>query len=335
MIFHTRMQKLISIIIPNYNHFNYLNQRLESVLNQTYRNFEVIILDDCSTDNSREVIEKYRGHEKVSQIIFNEQNSGSTFKQWKKGLGLAKSDWIWIAESDDLCAPDFLELLVNQIHAGISLVTCRTEQIDENGSLLQPGYFLADDVQTGRWHTDFENSGIDEVNLALKYRCTIPNASAVIFHKTLTKNVEQSLGFRAAGDWFFWINCLIEANVKFVAQPLAFHRFHSQTTRSQKSVDQEKCRMHEFLACIDLAHKKLYSSNKRNRIDLKQYDWVYYELYQRGFRLNELLNYKSIPLKFAYGYWRYINKRTKRFKKISLKINLKTKNYLKRALPLR
>ena len=81
--------------------------------------------------------------------------------------------------------------------------------------------------------------------------------------------------------------------------------------------------------------KTKYKQNILNRIDLKQYDWVYYELYQRGYRLNEVLNYKSIPLKFAYGYWRYINKRTKRFKKISLKIKLKTKNYLKRALRLR
>ena len=55
----------ISIIIPNYNHAPYLTERIESVLNQTYQNFEVIILDDCSTDNSREIIEKYANNPKV------------------------------------------------------------------------------------------------------------------------------------------------------------------------------------------------------------------------------------------------------------------------------
>ena len=75
---------LVSVIIPNYNHARYLDERIQSVLNQTYQNFEVIILDDKSTDNSREVIEKYRAHPKIVHIIYNEINSGSTFRQWEK-----------------------------------------------------------------------------------------------------------------------------------------------------------------------------------------------------------------------------------------------------------
>jgi glycosyltransferase involved in cell wall biosynthesis len=326
---------LVSVIIPNYNHAPYLVQRIESVFNQTYQDFEVIFLDDCSTDNSRDIIEQYRNHPKVSHILYNEVNSGSTFKQWEKGFELAKHDWIWIAESDDLCAPDFLEVLVVQIRDGVSLVTCRTEKIDKCDNLLQPGYFLADDVQPGRWHSDFENEGINEVNLALKYRCTLPNASAVIFHKSLTKYVEFSLGFKAAGDWFFWINCLKEARIKYVAQPLAFHRFHSQTTRCQKSVIQEKGRMHEFLACINLAHEIIAAGNKRNSIDLKQYKWLYFELFEREHRLNEIFKYNRIPFKFIYGYWYYINKRTNRFKKIPQKIKLKFIFYIKWALRIR
>ena len=103
---------LVSVIIPNYNHARYLPERLESVLGQTYQNFEVIILDDCSTDDSRDIIEQYRTNPHVSQIIYNEENSGRVFKQWKKGLGLAKGDLLWIAESDDKCEPMFLERLV-------------------------------------------------------------------------------------------------------------------------------------------------------------------------------------------------------------------------------
>lgn len=323
---------LVSVIIPNYNHALYLVQRINSVLNQTYRNFEVIILDDCSTDNSRVIIERYRNHPRVAQIVYNETNSGSTFMQWQKGFELAQGEWIWIAESDDLCIPDFLKILLGHIHEGIKLATCRTEIIDENGNLLQPGYFFADEVQPNRWHSDYENSGIAEVNLALKYRNTIPNASAVIFHKSLTSHVVHSLEFKSAGDWYFWINCLSEAQLKYVAQALAFHRFHSQTTRSQKSVDQERSRMHEFLACINLAYEKITESKCRNRIDLKQYNWVYYGLYERKIELKEIIRYKCVPFKFVYGYWKYINKRTKRFKNIPQKIQLKTSHYLKRFL---
>src|SRR3954470_8154701 len=104
---------MISVIVPNYNHSRYLKKRIESILNQTFQNFEIILLDDCSTDKSREIIEQYRNHPKVSHIIINERNSGSTFRQWDKGLQYAKCDWIWIAESDDFSDKYFLSTMVN------------------------------------------------------------------------------------------------------------------------------------------------------------------------------------------------------------------------------
>lgn len=107
----------VSVIIPNYNHALYLDERIQSILNQSYDNFEIIILDDMSKDNSREVIEKYRECPKISHILYNETNSGSTFRQWKKGITLAKGEFIWIAESDDYCEPSLLEALVKQIQA--------------------------------------------------------------------------------------------------------------------------------------------------------------------------------------------------------------------------
>ena len=90
----------VSVIVPNYNHARYLRQRIESVLGQTYQDFEVILLDDCSTDESRSVLGEYAKDPRV-RIEFNEKNSGSTFKQWNKGVRLARGEYIWIAESDD------------------------------------------------------------------------------------------------------------------------------------------------------------------------------------------------------------------------------------------
>lgn len=118
---------MISVIIPNYNHAPYLKQRIDSVLNQTYTDMEVIILDDKSTDNSIEIIEQYRSHPKVVQIELNKQNSGTTFKQWQKGISLAKGEYIWIAESDDYADETFLEKVVgsiNKYHSvlGLSLI---------------------------------------------------------------------------------------------------------------------------------------------------------------------------------------------------------------------
>ena len=83
-------EPLVSVIIPNYNHQEYLKQRIDSILNQSFQDFEIILLDDKSTDNSLDILKSYAKHEKVSHLIINEKNSGSPFKQWFKGINLAK-----------------------------------------------------------------------------------------------------------------------------------------------------------------------------------------------------------------------------------------------------
>ena len=97
----------------------------------------MIILDDKSTDNSLEVIEKYRSHPKVVKVIISEVNSGSPFKQWEKGIREAKGDIIWIAESDDYCAPTLLERLVLEFekHSDLVLSFSTSRIMDETGVL--------------------------------------------------------------------------------------------------------------------------------------------------------------------------------------------------------
>ena len=69
----------VSVIVPNYNYSRYLEQRMDSILGQTYDEMEIIILDDCSTDDSRKIIEKYCGNPKVTVIIYYNECFGSTF----------------------------------------------------------------------------------------------------------------------------------------------------------------------------------------------------------------------------------------------------------------
>jgi glycosyltransferase involved in cell wall biosynthesis len=88
----------VSVVVPNYNHARFLRKRVDSILGQTFQDFELILLDDCSTDDSRSVLSKYADDPRV-RIEFNEVNSGSTFKQWNKGVWLAHGEYVWIAES--------------------------------------------------------------------------------------------------------------------------------------------------------------------------------------------------------------------------------------------
>ena len=69
-------------------------------------------MDDCFTDDSCGIIQRYAHHPKVSRVLLNETNSGSTFRQWEKGISYTRGQWIWIAESDDWCEKDFLSTLM-------------------------------------------------------------------------------------------------------------------------------------------------------------------------------------------------------------------------------
>ena len=92
----------VSAIVPNFNHARFLEERLQSIANQSYKPSELIILDDASSDDSRAVIERIsRNLDIPVTTSFNDTPSGNVFKQWRKGLSLASGDLIWICESDD------------------------------------------------------------------------------------------------------------------------------------------------------------------------------------------------------------------------------------------
>ena len=104
---------LVSVIVPNYNHKRYLVERIESIINQTYKNIEIILLDDNSNDGSQDLLKDYnQRYTGQIRLLLNDANSGNVFSQWRKGVELAAGALIWICESDDYCERDFLELVV-------------------------------------------------------------------------------------------------------------------------------------------------------------------------------------------------------------------------------
>jgi glycosyltransferase involved in cell wall biosynthesis len=219
----------VSVIVPNYNHAVYLNQRIDSILNQSFNDFELIILDDCSTDNSKEVIKNYENKAHVSHIVFNNENSGSTFYQWQKGIELAKGDLVWIAESDDFCRKDFLEKMVSCFtDSEVVLAYSRSCDVDENSNIMGLSYSHLD------WCDDsFIKSGNLEINDHLYLENTIPNVSAVIFRKSAVGKSIQA-NYKLCGDWYFYINLLKRGKIAYVSEPLNYHRFHVRNVRSSQ-----------------------------------------------------------------------------------------------------
>lgn len=287
---------MVTIITPNYNHAKFLKERLDSIFSQTFQDFELIILDDCSTDNSREIIESYRNTQNVS-IHYNSKNSGSPFKQWKKGIMLAKGEYIWIAESDDLAEPTFLETMVQKLKAGHGLAYCRSSDMDEYGNKKSDS-FWSDCLDEKRWKSDFENEGSKEIQNYLVYRNTIPNASACVFEKKHAPLESKFDEMRFCGDWLFWIKLLEKTSVTYSSDTLSHFRHHEGSTRNKKSPRQELKKKLEIISIIESTRKQ-FKLGLPNENEYIFYDWVIKGFYR------ELLIPKQIKHKLIFYSNRY------------------------------
>ncbi len=230
--------KKVSVILPNYNYEKYLKLRINSILNQTYPVYEIIFLDDASTDNSIKCAEGHLEEGLNMRLIKNEINSGSVFMQWVKGLGLASGDYIWIAEADDLCGNTFLEELMASFEKDkeVVLAYCQSRQIDETGNVLNENYFeYTNDISKEKWRKDYIREGTEEIADTLAVKNTIPNVSAVIFKKPDISSIPDEIyDFKVAGDWYFYIWLLKQGKISYIQKPLNSHRRHDRgVTKSE------------------------------------------------------------------------------------------------------
>lgn len=224
---------LVSVIVPNYNHENYLKQRLDSIINQSYSNFEIILLDDCSTDNSNEILLEYSKHEKVSHYISNNINSGNTFNQWEKGISLAKGDFIWIAESDDFCTPNFIKIVIKPLleNSAVALSYCQSNRVNDKGEITGNWISHTNNLSRSFFLKDFIIEGNLFIENFLIIKNVIPNASGVIFRKNLYREeylkIDKTL--RYCGDWIFYFKMLLNNKVAFISTSCNYFRYHENS----------------------------------------------------------------------------------------------------------
>jgi glycosyltransferase involved in cell wall biosynthesis len=232
MLKNNLIMPVVSAVIPGYNHGPYLKQRIDSVLEQTFEDIEVIILDDCSTDNSRKIIETYHNYPKVTQICYNEINSNSTFSQWAKGVNLCSSEVVWIAESDDFADKDFLSFLVPKILTDerIGIAYCQSLKVNEYNQVTGNWKSYTDDLDTTLFENDFSMFGPDYIRDFLIHKNTIPNASSVIFKKKYydaAGGAEREI--KNCSDWLTWLKILMFSDICFIAKPLNYFRYHNNS----------------------------------------------------------------------------------------------------------
>lgn len=270
--------KTLSVIIPNYNYATFLYERLYSVLNQQYKINEIIILDDCSSDNSirviDDIVDKLSKYMNISKY-YNKKNSGSPFAQWAKGIGLAKSDYIWICEADDYCNKKMVKSLMNEINNNedIVLAYVDTAYINKSGAVIRKTIKPEIDImKTNHWESDYINNGIDEIKDYAFLNCTIANVSSVLFkNQKYLEILDKAKEYRQVGDYYFYLNVMLTGKVAFINKPYNYYRVHGNnvTSTTKKELHlKELMRVHEYL------DKKIKLDKKQKQRIQERYEFL-------------------------------------------------------------
>lgn len=225
----------VSVVVPNYNYERFIGDRLRQVLAQSFPVYELIVLDDASTDGSVAVIhEAVVGAATQVRVVLNDHNSGSVFSQWRLGAQLSTGDLLWIAEADDVADPSFLASLVPEFRKpGTVMAYSESRQLDAGGAVLADHYrdYVAD-IEARDWSRRYRATGIDEIEQCLAVRNTIPNVSAVLFDAATLRGVlaQADVGeLPTAGDWQVYLDVLQHGEIVFVPLPLNGHRRHQDS----------------------------------------------------------------------------------------------------------
>lgn len=268
----------ISVVVPNYNYEKFLYQRIYSILYQKVKIEELLILDDCSTDHSREMIDEL--YEKLSPYInirklYNKKNSGTPFKQWQKGFLETTGDYVWIAEADDYCNSNFLKKLLKvfQSEENVSLAYANTAFINAEGRLIMRSIVPEIDIEkTGHWDSSYVIDGMKEIKEHAYLNCTIANVSSVLFRRNdYSKIFEEATTYRQAGDWYVYLNAFQFGKVAFCHEALNYYRNHgtnvTSQTKKQAHFDEIK-RIHAYV-------EKEFGLNKTQKMAIeKRYQFL-------------------------------------------------------------
>lgn len=276
--------KKVSVIVPNYNYGKYIKKRIKSILAQTYPIYEIIVLDDKSTDGSAEIAKnmvldlKLKNPDLNIRFVGNEKNSGKAIAQWKKGLGLAKGDFVWIAEADDLSSRRFLEEVMKGFDDP-EVVLSYTESmiINSGGIVIAPNFrWSRDKEKTGHFKKSYVRDGKDEIREIMAIRCTIPNVSGVVFRKTpeLMGYLKEALEYNQVGDWYLYLKLLENGKIAYNKKALNRFRLHSGSATNRGKIHLgEVIKIHEMVGSkYELGYQvKDWMKNEELRIEKKMF----------------------------------------------------------------
>jgi len=223
---------LVSIVVASYNHARFLPRRMDSLIQQTYPNIEIIVIDDCSPDNSREILHQYTQFPQV-RLIEREKNGGWVTVS-NQGVELSRGSYVLFANCDDDCEPQMVERLVAALapQPETGLAFCRSAMVDEHGTVTGDDYTIREPAFRARCAEDCSIPR-DEMRRFLMHSCVIPNLSAALIRRSCFEQVGTfSHEYKACSDWDLFFRIADHFDFAYVSAPLNLFRQHGRTIRS-------------------------------------------------------------------------------------------------------
>ena len=219
---------LVSVIIPSYNHALYIEQSIRSVLEQTYQNIELIVVDDGSTDQSVEIIENI----KDPRLVLYKQTNYGAHVAINRGLSLAKGEYLTILNSDDIFYSERIETILNffKSNSDVELVSTYIEVIDSQGKQLaikkgwenlEPWALPSNDV-------NYKNTKSYALNLITSN--FVSTTSNIVVKQSLYAKIGGMRNLRFAHDWDFLLRASLVAKCEQLEEVLLKYRVHSTNT---------------------------------------------------------------------------------------------------------
>jgi len=283
-------KNLISVVMSNYNTEDaYLRTAIESVLNQTYENFEFIIVDDCSTNNSLEIIKSYKDERII--VLENEKNIGIT-KSLNRGLKIAKGEFVARMDADDICLPERFEKQVEFLSRNPEYIACGTaiEIVGGNkeGKIIHRNI---PDIETFRIYLLFGNYP------------NIAHPTAMFNHLLLKKyNIEYDERYPLAQDYKMWVNCSKYAPCYNLEDVLFRYRLHNaavSTAKQQYQKDIAKQIIMEQLQALEIScDEELLEIHRNFLFERKEYNLKFKKWIKKIIKQNRRFNvYNGYKLK--------------------------------------
>ncbi len=236
----------VSIVSLVYNQAKFLPERIESVLSQTFQDFEWIIVDDYSTDGSQQILlSQLQDNPHVSHLVLHDHNWGC-YESFNHALSLTQGEYIYHAAGDDICEKGFLEVCVDFLdkHPTAGLVHTRCQWIDGDGQRLKRT------VKYSFLKTDYFHSGRDEFQQLIMDNY-IEGPSVMFRRDCYTSLGETDTSFVRAADWEYWLRICTKYDIGYIAAPIAYRRWHgANLTASSYVSPREATESHRIIQKI-------------------------------------------------------------------------------------